>query len=443
MGKPKFKFSEVNEETLEEKKERKWEVIGVTVTLVVLVIAILYVWVIKPKKDLEGDNKQALISPSIHFTDTINGDNVHISGKITYYGKKDFYYITKIYKGGKNTYTYPCVSINCKTCNPATYGFTQTTTPTYYEITTYKDNKCTKKSRTFKTKTYQKTNSSSGSNSGSNTNKPTTTPTPALIITQPSQLTYEKSIRVSIKFKHNQNKMMYYSYQNYGNGTKGYKQGCSTIKANEQKEFTLLVDAGSTNRYSEIRLYSNSDCSKQVDMKKTQTFVYKAPSKVYNEGNFRRLRYDHGSMIRITGSQKSTGDQNSCKSFALAYGSYIINPNLRSNLGNKSCRNTGHYGSVNRNAKSAADEFNIIKRKIEQGIPVIIQVTSSLGQHWVTVYGYNKNAKVSSGAELMRNVEYIDPWHGTQNIAVTKWPLRSYSYATWDSVTSAKACNTN
>ena len=283
MGKPKFKFSEVNEETLEEKKEKKWEVIGVTVTLVVLVIAILYVWVIKPKKDLEGDNKQALISPSVHFENTINGDNVHISGKITYYGKKDFYYITKIYKGGKNTYTYPCVSINCKTCNPATYGFTQTTTPTYYEITTYKDNKCTKKSRTFKTKTYQKTNSSSGSNSGSN--KPTPTPTPALIITQPSQLTYEKSIKVNIKFKHNQNKMMYYTYQNYGNGTKGYKQGCSTIKANEEKVLTLLVDANNTNRYSEIRLYNKSDCSNQVDMKKTQTFVYKAPSCLFAAAN--------------------------------------------------------------------------------------------------------------------------------------------------------------
>ena len=41
MRKAKFKFSEVNEETPEEKKEKKWEIIGVTVTLVVLVIAIL------------------------------------------------------------------------------------------------------------------------------------------------------------------------------------------------------------------------------------------------------------------------------------------------------------------------------------------------------------------------------------------------------------------
>ena len=136
MRKAKFKFSEVNEETPEEKKEKKWEIIGVTVTLVVLVIAILYVCVIKPKKDLQAKDQQALLTPSIIFTDTINGDSVHINGKIVYFGNKDFYYVTKVYQNGKNTKTYPCVSINCKTCNPATYNFTQTKAPTYYEITT-------------------------------------------------------------------------------------------------------------------------------------------------------------------------------------------------------------------------------------------------------------------------------------------------------------------
>ena len=130
MRKAKFKFSEVNEETPEEKKEKKWEIIGVTVTLVVLVIAILYVWVIKPKKDLQAKDQQALLTPSIFFTDTINGDRVYINGKIVYFGNKDFYYVTKVYQNGKNTKTYPCVSINCKTCNPATYNFTQTKAPT-------------------------------------------------------------------------------------------------------------------------------------------------------------------------------------------------------------------------------------------------------------------------------------------------------------------------
>lgn len=432
MGKAKFKFSEVNEETPEEKKEKKWEIIGVTVTLVVLVIAILYVWVIKPKKDLQAKDQQALLTPSIFFTDTINGDRVYINGRIIYFGNKDFYYVTKVYRNGKNTKTYPCVSINCKTCNPATYNFTQTKAPTYYEITTYRDNKCKNKSRTFRTKTYQKTNSSSGSN----TNKPT----PALIITQPSKTTYEQATNVVIRVKHNQNKTMYYTFQNYNGGTKGYKQECTIFKANETKEFKLTVGNGNQKRYSEIRLYSNSNCSNQVDMKRTNTFIYK-PSKVYDEGGFKKLRYDHKTMIEKIGSQKKNGDTSHCKSFALAYGSYIINPNLRSNVKGK-CFDTSHYGAVNRTASNAADEFNIIKSKINQGIPVIIHVSSSISQHWVTVYGY-RDKPVTNPAQLMSNIAYIDPWHGTQNIAKTNWPLRTFKYATWDSVTSAKACKPN
>ncbi len=388
-------------------------------------------WVIKPKKDLQAKDQQALLTPSIFFTDTINGDRVYINGRIIYFGNKDFYYVTKVYQNGKNTKTYPCVSINCKTCNPATYNFTQTKAPTYYEITTYKDNKCKNKSRTFKTKTYQKTNSSSGSN----TNKPT----PELIITQPSKTTYEKATNVVIRVKHNQNKTMYYTFQNYNSGTKGYKQECTIFKANETKEFTLTVGNGNQKRYSEIRLYSNSNCSNQVDMKRTNTFIYK-PSKVYDEGDFRKLRYDHKKMINIIGSQTKNGDKSNCKSFALAYGSYIINPNLSSNLKKGKCFNTSLYGAVNKEALNAADEFNIIKKKINQGIPVIIHVTSSINQHWVTVYGY-RDKTVSNDTQLMSNIAYIDPWYGTQNVAITKWPLRSLKYATWDSVTSAKACN--
>ena len=450
MGKPKFKFSEVNEETLEEKKEKKWEVIGVTVTLVVLVIAILYVWVIKPIKDLEGDNKQALISPSVHFENTINGDNVHISGKITYYGKKDFYYITKIYKGGKNTYTYPCVSINCKTCNPATYGFT--------EITTYKDNKCTKKSRAFKTKTYQKTNSSSGSNSGSN--KPTPTPTPALIITQPSQLTYEKSIKVNIKFKHNQNKMMYYTYQNYGNGTKGYKQGCSTIKANEEKVLTLLVDANNTNRYSEIRLYNKSDCSNQVDMKRTNTFIYK-PSKVYNNNGFIMIKSYNWEIIHNHFIAQKSGSTN-CMDLALSYavtmlriGNGYSSNNLGSGPKNPYCRNYKSYGATENlllNAKTdkkprdTHDLYEKIIQEINAGRPSVVYINGSQGQHYVTIIGYRSG--VNARTITWKDVMVLDPT-GMRRLTLyeitSKGSFRKYNgkyrLFTWPANSNGKFCN--
>lgn len=451
MRKAKFKFSEVNEETPEEKKEKKWEIIGVTVTLVVLVIAILYVWVIKPKKDLQAKDQQALLTPSIFFTDTINGDRVYINGKIVYFGNKDFYYVTKVYQNGKNTKTYPCVSINCKTCNPATYNFTQTKAPTYYEITTYKDNKCKNKSRTFKTKTYQKTNSSSGSN----TNKPT----PALIITQPSKTTYEKETKVSIQVKHNQNKTMYYTFQNYNNGTKGYKQECTIFKANETKEFTLTVGNGNQKRYSEIRLYSNSNCSNQVDMKRTNTFIYK-PSKVYNNNGFIMIKSYNWEIIHNHFIAQKSGSTN-CMDLALSYavtmlriGNGYSSNNLGSGPKDPYCRNYKSYGATENlllNAKTdkkprdTYDLYEKIIQEINAGRPSVVYINGSQGQHYVTIIGYRSG--VNARTITWKDVMVLDPT-GMRRLTLyeitSKGSFRKYNgkyrLFTWPANSNGKFC---
>ena len=451
MRKAKFKFSEVNEETPEEKKENKWEIIGVTVTLVVLVIAILYVWVIKPKKDLQAKDQQALLTPSIFFTDTINGDRVYINGKIVYFGNKDFYYVTKVYQNGKNTKTYPCVSINCKTCNPATYNFTQTKAPTYYEITTYQDKKCKNKSGTFKTKTYQKTNSSSGSN----TNKTT----PALIITQPSKTTYEKETKVPIQVKHNQNKTMYYTFQNYNNGTKGYKQECTIFKANETKEFTLTVGNGNQKRYSEIRLYSNSNCSNQVDMKRTNTFIYK-PSKVYNNNGFIMIKSYNWEIIHNHFIAQKSGSTN-CMDLALSYavtmlriGNGYSSNNLGSGPKNPYCRNYKSYGATENlllNAKTdkkprdTYDLYEKIIQEINAGRPSVVYINGSRGQHYVTIIGYR--AGVNARTITWKDVMVLDPT-GMKRLTLyeitSKGSFRKYNgkyrLFTWPANSNGKFC---
>lgn len=452
MRKAKFKFSEVNEETPEEKKEKKWEIIGVTVTLVVLVIAILYVWVIKPKKDLQAKDQQALLTPSIFFTDTINGDRVYINGKIVYFGNKDFYYVTKVYQNGKNTKTYPCVSINCKTCNPATYNFTQTKAPTYYEITTYQDNKCKNKSRTFKTKTYQKTNSSSESN----TNKPT----PALIITQPSKTTYEKETNVLIQVKHNQNKTMYYTFQNYNNGTKGYKQECSKFKANETKKFTLTVGNGNQKRYSEISLYSDSNCTKQVDKKKTATFIYK-PSKVYNNNGFIMIKSYNWEIIHNHFIAQKSGSTN-CMDLALSYavtmlriGNGYSSNNLGSGPKNPYCRNYKSYGATENlllNAKTdkkprdTYDLYEKIIQEINAGRPSVVYINGSQGQHYVTIIGYRSG--VNARTITWKDVMVLDPT-GMRRLTLyeitSKGSFRKYNgkyrLFTWPANSNGKFCN--
>lgn len=451
MRKAKFKFSEVNEETPEEKKEKKWEIIGVTVTLVVLVIAILYVWVIKPKKDLQAKDQQALLTPSIFFTDTINGDRVYINGKIVYFGNKDFYYVTKVYQNGKNTKTYPCVSINCKTCNPATYNFTQTKAPTYYEITTYQDNKCKNKSGTFKTKTYQKTNSSSESN----TNKPT----PALIITQPSKTTYEKETNVLIQVKHNQNKTMYYTFQNYNNGTKGYKQECSKFKANETKKFTLTVGNGNQKRYSEISLYSDSNCSNQVDMKRTNTFIYK-PSKVYNNNGFIMIKSYNWEIIHNHFIAQKSGSTN-CMDLALSYavtmlriGNGYSSNNLGSGPKNPYCRNYKSYGATENlllNAKTdkkprdTHDLYEKIIQEINAGRPSVVYINGSQGQHYVTIIGYRSG--VNARTITWKDVMVLDPT-GMRRLTLyeitSKGSFRKYNgkyrLFTWPANSNGKFC---
>lgn len=66
---------------------------------------------------------------------------------------------------------------------------------------------------------------------------------------------------------------MYYTFDNYSKGNIGYRQSCSPINANQTKTFTLLVNKGAESRYSIIKLYSDSSCSKQVDSKRLKHII--------------------------------------------------------------------------------------------------------------------------------------------------------------------------
>lgn len=114
-------------------------------------------------------------------------------------------------------------------------------------------------------------------NWGSSSNSNNQATKAALTVTGPSQVSYTKTTTVKISFKHNQNKTMYYTFVNYNNGVSGYKQSCSPINANQTKSFTLDVNAKNPRRYSAIKLFSDSSCSKQVDSKTTKTYYYNIP----------------------------------------------------------------------------------------------------------------------------------------------------------------------
>lgn len=236
-----------------------------------------------------------------------------------------------------------------------------------------------------------------------------------------------------------------------------YNGECGNFKGKLKLSLSLTVSNKYPNRTGMLRIYaSKSACQSDSNSRlrngtgngatiyyidnATTTYIKNEPPKVYNNNGYKLIRYDHSSMKNTIGYQlEKNGNRVGCYSYALSYGVYIMNPALVKNF-NRSCKwntNPRSFGARKSTAKNAADEFNIIKKKIDQGIPVSIHVKTD-GDHWVLVYGYKKDTKVVNGTQLMKSIVYADPWYGKQNIASTKWPLNTTQYVTWDSVSSAK-----
>lgn len=149
--------------------------------------------------------------------------------------------------------------------------------------------------------------SSTGSNNTNNNSNNNQTTKAALTVTGPSQVSYTKAATVRISFKHNQNKTMYYTFVNYNKGVSGYKQPCSPINANQTKSFTLDVNEKATYRTSTIKLFSDSSCSKQVDLKTTKTYYYNIPDYAKLKVNEPTQKdYDTSKKVSISFSLDTT-----------------------------------------------------------------------------------------------------------------------------------------
>lgn len=270
----------------------------------------------------------------------------------------------------------------------------------------------------------------------------------------------KKETNVLIQVKHNQNKTMYYTFQNYNNGTKGYKQECSKFKANETKKFTLTVGNGNQKRYSEISLYSDSNCSNQVDMKRTNTFIYK-PSKVYNNNGFIMIKSYNWEIIHNHFIAQKSGSTN-CMDLALSYavtmlriGNGYSSNNLGSGPKNPYCRNYKSYGATENlllNAKTdkkprdTYDLYEKIIQEINAGRPSVVYINGSQGQHYVTIIGYRSG--VNARTITWKDVMVLDPT-GMRRLTLyeitSKGSFRKYNgkyrLFTWPANSNGKFCN--
>lgn len=262
-----------------EKKLNKWEIIGITITLIALIVALFYVFAIRNKKDLQGEDKQALVSPTARFTSSVNQNAVTLNVKFSYLGKKTYYYKTIKLENNKQTKDYGCTKVDTK--NSVQYKFTQTTTPAYFSVTTYSDSKCSTKVKTFQSDTFKVTSSN---NSSSNNSSTSSTSAPTITITPESGKTNSKGIvevtsageyKVKVVLNNTKGKTYYYRWftyasQNISSTPSFYDTSCTSFNSKKERTPGLSMSTTYPQRAGQIKVYS-SEASCLADVKSTSS----------------------------------------------------------------------------------------------------------------------------------------------------------------------------
>lgn len=273
-------FNFENDEQNNEKKLNKWEIIGITITLIALIVAFFYVFAIKPKKDLQGADKQALVSPTARFTSSVNKNAVTLNVKFSYLDKKTYYYKTLKLENDKQTKDYGCTKVDTK--NSVQYKFTQTTTPTYFYVTTYSDSKCTAKEKTFKSDTFKA--KATSSNTGGNNSSTSSTSAPTITMTPESgkinskgivEVTSANDYKVKIVLSNTKGKTYYYRWFTYASqnisSTPSFRDtSCTSFNSKKERTPGLSISTAYPQRAGQVKVYS-SEASCLADSKSTSS----------------------------------------------------------------------------------------------------------------------------------------------------------------------------
>ena len=213
---------------------------------------------------------------------------------------------------------------------------------------------------------------------------------------------------------------------------------------------------------AEINKIDKANC----DEKKAQETVDTVQTEV-NSSGFKVLKYDIVGLSTEIGSQSIS----ECHYYSLAYGSYILLNNKKPSLVKNSvptvvANDSSQFGGCfvdslyEKNCSvdlptnlNYSTEYEVIVKKIDKGIPVVIHTKNSSSEHWVLVVGYNNQKKsiTNNGTELLKNIWIIDPygdygynnrsrllWHGIAYSRYTCQSMYNANYRTWDYKTSAK-----
>lgn len=191
--------------------------------------------------------------------------------------------------------------------------------------------------------------------------------------------------------------------------------------------------------YSDIESCQNdSGASEQSEEYIKQEVVHCDYSSRYrvSEDGWKLLNFDYDGIKRKIGPQITTY----CYDYALAYGVYIMSNG--SKVSNTLVRNAFCYGSSETKTDSLKNLMDIIKEKLDAGIPVSVHTNNAKGgQHWVLVVGYKTGVP---SEDMDRSDLYIlDPsalYYGLMSERSSASSFRDFQYRTWDDISSARAC---
>ena len=237
--------------------------------------------------------------------------------------------------------------------------------------------------------------------------------------------------------------------------------GCYSLKSGNTygAEWGITLTYKKNQRAGKVKVYSNkSSCQNDNDSTNPNNVLtykdvkYKYSLTYVNDAGFKIIKYDHGKLSKI--GPQVAGE---CNEASAAYAAYIMSRG--SCTPPVSGRVLSDFNGKSYYPTTVTALWNVIKEKIDAGIPLVIRVTANqdggvTGEHWLTVVGYYSYSISSLTPENIRNRLYvIDPAaanYVNNTLFVGKGidkpgsfkELRkvnnSFMYATWEDINSFK-----
>lgn len=136
------------------------------------------------------------------------------------------------------------------------------------------------------------------------------------------------------------------------------------------------------------------------------------------------LSYSQADIDAI-GTQEKTGHSICCPSFACAYADAVLDGTVHDHeYYTCSCCTWTDWGGGGSSDRCVGTDEQLLREAYDQisaGKPTVIHVSSSTGEHWIALIGYQD--VIDPDRLTLSNFTALDPWDGTQLNAGSKFSL--------------------